>query len=463
MHPLPEDASAGAYGGSRLTTDLDAPPELAHDGRGDVAAQAMVPDPVAAEDARITEAIAEGTEWMTDVLSSLVRAPTTLGNEEAGQQIVREVLRELDFEPIDVPMDAEALRAHPQAAPFDWDVDGKANVVATWMPASATEGRSLILNGHIDVVSPEPLSQWGGREPFGAEREDGWLYGRGAADMKCGLAAILGAVRGLKRLGLTPHAPIHLESVVEEECSGNGTLQTLLAGYRADAAVIGEPFGAAITTAQVGVLWFKVRITGVPGHAAEGRNATNAIEKSLTVIQALRELEAEMNASPPPPFDLFSHPINLNVGVIRGGDWPSTVPGVCVTDYRIALFPGMSVAALRERIEHVVADATRDQPGSAEVRYAGFSSEGYDLADDHPLVTSLAQTFAWRTGAPPALVSTTGTTDAAVFGNVAGIPAVCFGPFAEHAHGVGERVYLPSVVHTAQVMGLFIRDWCGLS
>ncbi len=463
MEPLPEGASAGAYGGSRITTDLEAPPDLAYDGMGEVAAAPEVPTSVSPEDIAIMEAVAEGAPWMEDILASLVRAPTTLGNEEAGQQVVREVLRELGFDHVDVPMDAEALRAHPFAAPFDWDVDGKTNVVATWSPLDGGAGRSLILNGHVDVVSPEPLSQWGGRDPFGADREDGWIYGRGAADMKCGLAAILGAVKGLRSLGLTPHAPVHIESVVEEECSGNGTLQTLLAGYHAEAAVIAEPFGAAITTAQVGVLWFKVRITGVPGHAAESRNATNAIEKSLTVIQALRELEAEMNVEPPPPFDLFPHPISLNVGAIRGGDWPSTVPGVCVTDYRIALFPGDTIAALKERIERVVAEATVDQPGSAEVRYSGFSSEGYDIPDDHPLVTTLAGSFARSTGSAPALVSTTGTTDAAVFGNVGGIPAVCFGPFAEQAHGVGERAYLPSVVQTAQVLGLFIRDWCGLS
>ena len=197
---------------------------------------------------------------MTDVLQRLVRADTTLGNEEAGQAIVRDVLRDLDLDPVDVRMDEEALRAHPLASPFDWETDGKANVVSTWEPADGTPvngGRSLILNGHIDVVSPEPLSQWGDRDPFGGDHEDGWVYGRGAADMKCGLAAIFGAVRALRRLGLSPGAPIHLESVVEEECSGNGTLQTLLAGYTADAAVIAEPFGAAITTSQVGVLWFK--------------------------------------------------------------------------------------------------------------------------------------------------------------------------------------------------------------
>ena len=117
------------------------------------------------------------------------------------------------------------------------------------------QGRSLILNGHVDVVPPEPLDRWA-HDPFAAAIEGEWLYGRGAADMKCGLAAILGAVKGLRALGLAPRAPVHLESVVEEECTGNGTLQTLLAGYVADAAIIAEPFGGAITTSQVGVLWF---------------------------------------------------------------------------------------------------------------------------------------------------------------------------------------------------------------
>jgi acetylornithine deacetylase len=464
MQPEPEEGPAGAYGGSRLTSDEAPPPTLAFDGRGELApAPEAVAGPEGPEDGPILDAIAEEAGWMTDVLQRLVRTDTTLGHEEAGQAIVREALRELDLEPVDVMMDEDALRAHPMASPFDWDTDGKANVVATWESHGPNGGRSLILNGHIDVVSPEPRSQWGDRDPFGGDHEDGWMYGRGAADMKCGLAAILGAVRGLRRIGLTPSAPVHLESVVEEECSGNGTLQTLIAGYTADAAVVAEPFGAAITTSQVGVLWFQVRITGVPGHAAEGRNATNAIEKSLSVIQALRELESEMNAAPPAPYDLFTHPINLNVGAIRGGDWASTVPGVCVTHYRIALYPGASIADLRARVEGVVADATADQPGIAEVTYAGFASEGYDIADDHDLIATLAGAFARQAGSPPALVSTTGTTDAGVFGNAGGIPAVCFGPYAEHAHGVGERVYLPSVVQTAQVMGLLIRDWCGLS
>jgi acetylornithine deacetylase len=260
---------------------------------------------------------------------------------------------------------------------------------------------------------------------------------------------------------------VHLESVVEEECTGNGTLQTILAGYAADAAVIAEPFGAAITTSQVGVLWFYVKIKGLPGHAAQSGSAINAIEKSLKMIHALRVLEAELNQDPPPPYDRYDHPIGMNVGTIHGGDWPSTVPGECLTGYRIALYPTMDVRALQDRIEAIVAEAAVDDPAifthPPEVVYNGFRAPGYEIAQDHPLVSTLTGAYGRHVGAPPALVGTTGTTDARLFGLAGGIPSVCFGPYAEQAHGVGERVYLPSVVQTAQVMGLFIRDWCGLS
>jgi acetylornithine deacetylase len=465
MQPVPDEAGPGAYGGSRLTTDLDPPGALAYDGRGAPLARAELEGELAPVERELVDAIAAGADWMTEVLADLVRAPSVLHHEDLGQEVVRSALQDLGLEPVDVPMDAGAIRAHPAHSPFDWDVSSKRNVVASWRPGQVEDGRSLILNGHIDVVSPEPLDQWP-RDPFGAELADGWMYGRGAADMKCGLAAILGALRGLRELGLTPSAPVTFESVVEEECTGNGTLACLLAGYTADAAVVAEPFGAAITTSQVGVLWFRVKIKGVPGHAAELGNAVNAIEKSLSVIQALRALEREMNEAPPPPYDRFGHPISLNVGEIHGGDWPSTVPGECVTSYRIALYPGRSVRDLQDRIEAIVAEAAVDDPAifahPPEIVYGGFACDGYEIDEGAPLVRSLGNAFARLSGESPALVATTGTTDARVFGLAGGIPAVCFGPYAEQAHGVDERVYLPSVVQTAQVLGLFVRDWCGL-
>ena len=463
MDPAPADAlPAGAYGGSRPSApDAVAPLELAFDGRGALA----LPEPAELDELgrEIADAVAAEAPAMEELLGRLIEQPSTLGNEAGGQEVMREAFRALGLDVIEVPMDPEVLRAHPAAAPFDWDLQGKTNLVAPW--GGELGGRSLILNGHVDVVPAETDDLWS-RPPFRAVREGDWIYGRGAADMKCGLAAIVGAVRGLSRLGLEPGGRVLLESVVEEECTGNGTLATVLAGHTADGAIVAEPFGAAITTSQVGVLWFHVRIRGVAVHAAEERRGINAIEKSYEVMQALRGLEAELNMAPPPPYDRFSHPINLNVGAIRGGDWASTVPGACVTTYRIAMYPGTRVRDLQDRIEAVVAEAAVEDPAifahPPEVHYAGFTSEGYELLADHPLVATLADAFTRAAGAPPALVATTGTTDAGILGAVGGTPAVCFGPYAEQAHAANERVWFPSVVQTAQVMASFVREWCGV-
>jgi acetylornithine deacetylase len=466
MEPLPGDDSPGRADGDRRPPESAASP--APPSPGAQSALAAKGDAAPTErDRAILEAIAQERGSMEELAARLVAAPTVLGDEEPGQAAMREALEGLGLRPIDVPMDADALRAHPGHSPFSWDVGGKANVVATWEPAPGTDespGRSLILNGHIDVVSPEPLARWG-TPPFEASRDGDWMYGRGAADMKSGLAAIIGAVAGLRRLGGSPRAPVTLESVVEEECTGNGTLQCILAGYTADAAIVAEPFGAGITTSQVGVLWFDVRVAGVPGHAGEERPGSNAIEQSYAVVRALRGLEAELNVAPPPPYDRLAHPISMNVGVIRGGDWPSTAPGECVISYRIALYPGTRIRDLQDRIEAIVAEVAAADPAFVEppqVLYDGFASHGYSIGDDAPLVVELAGAFGRATGGPPALVPTTGTSDAGMLGLYGETPAVCFGPYAERVHAVDERVYLPSIVQTAQVLGLFIADWCGL-
>jgi acetylornithine deacetylase len=344
-------------------------------------------------------AIAAERPAMEELLVRLVEAPTLLDDEAPGQEIMREAFAGLGLEPVDVPLDPEALHDHPGASRFSWDVAGKASVVAAWGPAGPAEGRSLVLNGHIDVVSPEPAVMWSS-PPFRARRDGDWLYGRGAGDMKAGLAAIVGAVRGLRALGLTPRARVELQSVVEEECTGNGALSCVLAGHSADAAIVTEPTSGAIQHSQVGVLWFQVRVAGRPAHAGDASQGQNAIEAAFAVVRALRELEDELNVDPPPPYDVYPHPINLNVGMIRGGDWPSTVAGESVTHFRLALYPGGDVDELRRRVEETL------------------------------------------------------------YGDC---PALCLGPHAEGVHGVDERVFLPSMVETAQTLGLFIGDWCGLA
>ena len=415
-------------------------------------------------DAGVLAAVEAERGWMEDLLERLVRAPTTLGGEDAGQEVMAEAFADCGLEPVDVALDAAALRADEGASPFSWDLAGKRSVVATWR-ADATQppGRSLILNGHVDVVPPAAGHLWS-RAPYGAERDGDWLYGRGAGDMKAGLAAMTGAVRALRASGVRLRGAVQLQSVVEEECTGHGALQCLLDGHTADACVLTEPHPDHLTVAQVGVLWFHVDVDGIPAHAARAdRLGFNAIEAAGIVLAALRDLEAELNADPPAPYDTFAHPINLNPGVVAGGDWPSTVAAACTLSCRLALFPGEDPAALQRRVEETVRAAAADprlRGASVRVRYDGFCCEGSVVAHDEPLVTGLSGAYARVHGAPPGLEATTATTDARHFIRH-GIPAVCFGPRAERIHGIDERVSLQSMLETAQVLALFVCDWCG--
>jgi len=415
-------------------------------------------------DEQLLATVAEGEAEMEALLSDLVRARPVFGAEADGQDVMRRAFAGLGLDPVDVPLDADALRASPAASPFSWDVAGKASVIARW-PSGGEGGRSLILNGHVDVVSAAPEALWS-VDPWAATRDGEWMYGRGAGDMKAGLAAIVGAVAGLRRLGLAPCAPVELQSVVEEECTGNGAAACLLAGSRADAAVLTEPTAGQIWNAQVGVLWFSVRVAGTPAHAAYASSGDNAIEATYAVVRALRALEEELNAAPPPPFDAVEHPINLNVGTIRGGDWPSTVAGECVTECRLACYPGERVADLRARVEETVAAAARDDAFlsrcEVEVRYDGFQCEGYELAGG-PLIDAVADAAERVSGTRPGLVASTATTDARTFHLYGDTPAICFGPRAERIHSIDERVHLPSMLSTAQAVALFVRDWCGVT
>ncbi|MEA2145758.1 MAG: acetylornithine deacetylase [Solirubrobacteraceae bacterium] len=414
--------------------------------------------------ADIAAAVAGQAEWMTQLLIELVQAPTELHHEEPGQTLMAGAFAACGLAPRDIWLDAAALREHPNASPFSWEVAGKRNVVATW-PGRGSGGRSLILNGHIDVVPPAAAELWSS-PPYLARREGDWLYGRGAGDMKSGLVAIVGAVRALREAGVALNADVHLQSVVEEECTGNGALQCLIHGMHADACVLTEPHPDHLTIAQVGVLWFHVEVAGEPVHAAYATTGHNAIEAAHVVLASLRELEAELNTDPPTPYDAIEHPINLNPGMISGGDWTSTVAASATLSCRLAMYPGTDPGHLQRLVQAAVARAAQRDPFLAahppRVRYDGFVCEGSTVAVDEPLVQVLGGAYERVHGKPPGLRPTTATTDARHFVR-SGIPAVCFGPRAERIHGIDERVSIASMLDCAEVLAHFICDWAGVA
>ena len=416
------------------------------------------------QEEKIVAAVDSLSDDIVDFTCRLVEQSSTLGNEVPVLEVMSGELASHGLEPVRVPLDYETLGTHSGFAPVAWDYPGRYCVVAT-RSADGEGGRSALFNGHVDVVSPEPLHLWE-QDPFKPWIRDGWLYGRGAGDMKSGVAAMTFALRAVERAGFGLGAPVTLEAVIEEECGGNGALACVVAGYDADAVLIPEPFGPTILTAQVGVVWFKVTVRGVPGHVQNTHSHVNAVDKCRPLIDALKELERDMNREGHPAYEGVDHPLNLNVGIIAGGDWPSNVPAQAEFHARLGYFPDRDFASIRERIENTIRSAAQADPWLAGhrpiVEFYGFRSEGHTISRDLPALTALNESHRSLIGKDADAYLSTCYTDLRAFHFFGKSQATCYGPVAQNIHGANERVLIDSVIHTAKVYALFLGRWCGL-
>jgi acetylornithine deacetylase len=321
-----------------------------------------------------------------------------------------------------------------------------------------------VLNGHIDVVSPEPLSAWT-YDPWAAEIVGDRMYGRGAMDMKVGIATNLFIPCLLHDLGIELAGDLTVHSVIEEECSGIGALDAART-VAADAALVTESEQMRFTRACLGVMWFRVQIVGKAWHAMEARQGVNAISKAVPIIRALEALDDSLNETVHPAWAGVDHPINLNIGVIQGGDWPSTVPGACELRCRVSFFPGTTVAEMRATIERAIAEAAADDLWLREhppmVSYEGFQSAGSVIPADAPMIRTIGAWHRRVHGAEMPIRVATSITDDRYY-NHAGIPAGCYGASGGNPHGADEWLDLTSVVPTAKVIGAFVLDWCGVA
>ena len=268
-----------------------------------------------------------------DRLATLVRCPSTLGHEQSALSAMTQLYEHLGLEPQAVPTRPETLGAHPGFSPPLIPYEGRDNVVAIHRPRT-TLGRSLALQGHVDVV-PEGAADLWITPPFEPTIRDGRMYGRGAGDMKAGIISYCMAFKALTLAGLQPAAEVQMQSVIEEECTGNGALAAMLALPATDAVIIPEPGPGlpAMYSAEVGVVWAWITVTGRPTHVRDMQAGVNAIEAATAIAARFKDYQREMNKAERihPSFHGVNHPVNVNFGSIEGGEWNSSVPTRCRT------------------------------------------------------------------------------------------------------------------------------------
>lgn len=407
----------------------------------------------------VDRAVEGAREEMVSFLRRLVAEPSTVGNESGAQEVLAARLEELGFDVERVPVRAD-VQALDGAGTPQVSYDARYNIVAR----RGTDGPSLIVNGHIDVVPADEPDLWSA-PPFEPVVADGWLQGRGAGDMKCGFAMLSLALGALHEAapGAIPGTTI-VVSAIEEECTGNGTISSLADGVTGDAAILVEPTGLEIMVGGVGIIWFEVAVAGRSAHAESADRALNPIDPSLAVLAGLRRLETAINQETEvdPALAGTAHPYNLNVGLVRAGDWQSSVPALARFGYRLAFprawTPDEAEARIRGAIGEVVEGDAWLRAHPPTVRFNGFRAPGYLLEPDHPLVASLSRAHVDALGVAPPTMAMASTTDARSY-LAAGIPAVAYGPRVRDIHGIDEAVDLESIVDGARALARFLVHW----
>jgi acetylornithine deacetylase len=415
---------------------------------------------------RILESVAEGFAEQIEFTKTLVRFPSVRGAEHAIQDFLFRTYREHRLAMERFTMDRDAIERHPGGSKFSDDHSEAPIVVGIHRPR-VEKGRSLTLQAHVDVAPTGPEHLWS-RPPYESAIDGEWLFGRGSADMKAGHAANLFVIKALRRIGLQPAATVYLQSVVEEESTGNGALMTHLRGYRADAVLIPEPEEEKLVRANTGVLWFQIHVHGHPVHVREMGAGANAIDAAYRVVGALRTLEADWNSRKAgrEHFEHEEHPINLNIGRIEGGDWASSVPAWCRVDCRIAIYPETPAREAAREIENAVANFARTDKFLANnpprVVFNGFYAEGYVLEPGSEAEAVLARSHHAATGNQLESFMTAGYLDARVYALYDKVPTLCYGPISRGIHGADECVSLSSVQRITSAMALFLAEWCGV-
>jgi acetylornithine deacetylase len=273
------------------------------------------------------------------------------------------------------------------------------------------------------------------------------------------------ALSALKELGVRLKGDVEAQFVIEEEAGGNGSLAAIAGGRRADAVVVLEPTGLGVRYANRGAAWFKLTVSGRSVHMGRYREGVNAFEEMLGLVPILKEYEASLREASKgyPGFPDDPSPVVVNIGRVRGGDWPSTVPAECVVEGGIAFLPNRTARWIEEEVRALIeAKATPWAREHARFELAGLRNEAFETPAGDPAVRSFHRAAESLLGPRP-LEGWTASCDARLFFHRGGMPTLVFGAGdLGRAHALDERVEMDDILRAAEVLARFLADWCGV-
>jgi acetylornithine deacetylase len=385
------------------------------------------------------------------------------------QAFMKQTLKGLGFEQIDVwEADAAKLGTAPGSG-VDKNRDLRNMPVLVGRLPGAGEGRSLILNGHYDVVPLGLLESWT-RDPFAGEVVDGRIYGRGANDMKGGIAAMLKALEFIGRAGFELEGDTLAQIVPDEEATCMGTLAACQRGYTADAAIIPEPTNMRVGTAVRGSMGGRITVFGRAGHAEQPQphfregGAVNAISKAMRVLEGMAEATEQWRTQPDKQHPLVP-PDHIVPTVIHGGDWSVTIPEKVEIQFDCMFVPGTKDkrSEIEEKLDAVAANDPwlRENPPALDLGGPEESIDPAEVSEDEPIVQTALQALA-DIGIQPELMGFGSLTDCVHLINHSQIPTINLGPDIESAHSADEFVTVEQLIDLTKTIALSIMRWSGV-
>jgi acetylornithine deacetylase len=360
-------------------------------------------------------------------------------------------------------IDLEALRSHPA---FCWEVERERALGVVGVIGAERGGRSLIFNGHVDVVPAGDLANWR-YPPWQATLADGRVYGRGSVDMKAGVCCAIFAAKAIADAGVRLRGRLLVQTVMGEEDGGFGTLAAVLAGPSADAAVVVEPTELRVAPLQAGAHNFRLTVYGLAAHGCVREEGVSAIEKFAPLHRAILELERERNERLRHPlFARYRTPYPICIGTLRAGTWASSEAESLTAEGRFGIAIGEDPMAARRELERAVAAAAEADPWMREhpprLEWWGGTFDPAGTPEDDPIVAAVAQSFGEATGAPAALEGMTYGADMRLLVNVGGIPTVLFGPGdVRVSHRPDEYVPVADIIACTRTLALTALRFCG--
>jgi acetylornithine deacetylase len=413
---------------------------------------------------KLLNKIDENREQSIGFLQKMIAIPSVTGDEAKIQEFLADYLAGLGLK-IDMwETSWEELKKHPAYRPVARGYEGRPNIVATLKGSGG--GRSLLLNGHTDVIPVGGGEGWSD-DPWSAKIKNGRIYGRGSADMKSGVASHIMAVECLLAAGVKTKGDVYINVVVDEEVSGHGTLDTVIRGYKADAGISGETSGLAVQPACIGRIWFEIEIHGKPAGIQKRYEGISGIELGNKIVKAVADLEAKRVAT-------VTHPLYPNaldtlpciIGSFSAGNYPSAFPANCLLKGSIGTVPGEDHEGVKKSLVEQVARAAAEDSWMKlhppKVRFVGYDAEASEIARDHPIVATVCKNYKEITGREPEISGRQGAADTRFLNLYASTPTVIFGPGSTAVmHADDEYVSIDDYMTAIKVMALSICDWCG--